>query len=174
MTSTEIRQSFLDFFREKAAHDRAVVFAAAGRAESAFHQCRHESVRAHFSRPTKAAVRTRRAWPTRRNAFAPAANITISKTSGSTPITTPFSRCWATGVLAIISRRKRSSGRGNYWSRAGNFRRNGFTRPFTNPARASRASSIRKPTIIWADYFAKPISTPQFTSSTATRKTISG
>src|SRR6516162_1587009 len=34
--------------------------------------------------------------------------------------------------------------RGNYWSNAGNFQRNVFTLPFTSPALASRASSIRK------------------------------
>ena len=59
---------------------------------------------------------------TRKNAFAPEENITTSKTSASTRITTRFSKCSATGVLAIISRRKQSNGRGNYWSNAGNFR----------------------------------------------------
>ena len=40
--------------------------------------------------------------------------------------------------------------------------------------KASRASSIRKPMIIGRGFFEKPISIPRFTSSTATRRTISG
>ena len=58
-----------------------------------------------------------RAPPTPRNASAPAASTTTSRTSGWTPITTPFSRCWAIGPSAITSRRKPSIGRGN-WSRS--------------------------------------------------------
>ena len=121
MTGAEIRQSFLDFFREKAARDRAVVIAFAGLAQSAFHERRHEPVRARFFSASKSRHGIRRAWPTRRNAFAPAANITTSKTSVSTPIITRSSRCWAIGASVIISRRKRSSGRGNWWLTAGNF-----------------------------------------------------
>ena len=73
--------------------------------------------------------------------------------SASTRITTRFSKCSATGASAIISRKKQSNGRGNYWSNAGNFRLNGFTRRFTSPALASRASSIRKRTDHWACLF---------------------
>ena len=50
---------------------------------------------------------------TRRSVFAPAANTTTSKMWGWIPITTRFSRCWATGPLAIISRRNPSNGPGN-------------------------------------------------------------
>src|SRR5213076_1991941 len=116
----------------------------------------------------------RHAWLTRKNAFGPAENITTSKTSASTRITTRFSKCSATGALAIISKRKQSNGRGNYWSNAGNFRLNGFTQRFTSQALASRASSIRKRTITGRVYFAKPISIQKFTSSVAGNPTISG
>ena len=78
------------------------------------------------------------------------------------------------GVLAIISRRKQSNGRGIYWSNAGNFLRNVFTRPFTSQALASRASSIRKHTITGHVYFAKPISIQKFTFSAVGKPTISG
>ena len=52
--------------------------------------------------------------------------------------------------------------------------RNGFTRRFTSPALASRASSIRKRTITGRVYFAKPISIQKFTFSAAGKPTISG
>jgi hypothetical protein len=44
MTGAEIRQSFSQFFSRKAARDRAVVIAFAGRAQSPFYQRRHEPV----------------------------------------------------------------------------------------------------------------------------------
>src|SRR5438105_15913022 len=44
------------FFSREKAHHRAVIVAPTRRAESAFHQRGHESVRAHFSRTTKAAL----------------------------------------------------------------------------------------------------------------------
>ncbi len=73
--------------------------------------------------------------------------------SASTRITTRSSKCSATGASAIISRRKQSNGRGNYWSNAGNFPRNVFTRRCTSPALGSRVSSIRKRTDHWARLF---------------------
>ena len=51
MTSTEIRQSFLDFFREK---QHTIVPSSSllpGRAKSPLHQRRHEPVRADLPRP---------------------------------------------------------------------------------------------------------------------------
>ena len=92
-------------------------------AQSALHQRRHEPVRAHFPRPgsTSAALEARRARRTPRSASAPAASTTTSMTSASTPITTPSSRCSATGASAIISRRKPSNGRGSSSWSAGNF-----------------------------------------------------
>ena len=74
-------------------------------------------------------LHSRAAPPTPRNASAPAANTTTSKTSASTPTTTRSSRCSATGPSAITSKRKPSNGRGNWSSRSGNSRRSGFTRP---------------------------------------------
>src|SRR5207244_10945142 len=115
-----------------------------------------------------------RAWLTHKNAFAPEENTMTSKTLGSTRITTPFSRCSATGASAIISRRKRSSGHGNYSSNGGNFRHNGSTQRFTNPVQANRVSSIRKHTIIGRIYSAKPISIQKFTFSALASPTISG
>src|SRR5438270_2592509 len=44
------------FLSRETAHYRAVVIAAARRAESAFHQRRHEPVCAHFSRTAKTVV----------------------------------------------------------------------------------------------------------------------
>ena len=67
MTSAEIRQSFLDFFREKKHTDRALVIAPAGRAQPALHQRRHEPVRADFPRPaTVAAIDPPRAADTQK------------------------------------------------------------------------------------------------------------
>ena len=48
MTSAQIRQSFLDFFREKQHTIVPVVLAPAGFAEPAFHERGHEPVRARF------------------------------------------------------------------------------------------------------------------------------
>ena len=56
MTSAQIRQSFLDFFREKQHTIVPSSSLAAGRAQSAFHQRGYEPVRADFSRATKAAM----------------------------------------------------------------------------------------------------------------------
>ena len=61
-------------------------------------------------------------------------------------------------------KRKRSSGRGNSWSNAGNFRRSVSTPRFTNLDRASLRSSTRKRTITGKDYFERPISILRFTS----------
>src|ERR1700686_4962433 len=44
------------FLSREKAHDCAVIVAFARRAESAFHQRRHEPVRADFSRPAKAVL----------------------------------------------------------------------------------------------------------------------
>ena len=117
MTSAQIRQAFLDFFREK---QHTIVPSSsphAGLAEPAVHERRHEPVRADLPRRSSECrpMRIRRARPTRRSASAPAASTTTSKTSAWTPITTRFSRCSATGASAITSRRRRSNGRGS-WS----------------------------------------------------------
>src|SRR5437667_3877631 len=65
-SSFVIRHSFHDlgaspaivsrFLSRETALDCAIIVAFAGRTESAVHQCGHESVRADFSRPTKAAL----------------------------------------------------------------------------------------------------------------------
>ncbi len=127
--SSQVRKDFLDFFKSKQ-HTIVPSFEPhAGFAEPAVHERRHEPVRARSSSarpnvPTRPVARR-----TRRSASAPAASTTTSTTSASTPITTRFSRCSATGASAIISRRRRSTGRGNSSSRSGNFRRNAFTPP---------------------------------------------
>ena len=138
------------FFRENA-HDWAVVIAFARR-QSYFHKRGITFLRFFWasSNGGTAAASPHAAM------HAAAANTTTSKMSGSTLITTPFSKCSGTGALAIISRRKQSSGPGNWWSSAGDFRRNGFMPRFTNRGRTSRANSTRKRTITGRDYFAKP------------------
>ena len=131
MTSTQIRQSFLDFFKSKQHTIVPSSSAAARFAEPVVHERRHEPVRAHLPRPGPVPLQTRRAPPTPRNASAPAANTTTSKTSAWTPTTTRFSRCWAIGASAIISKRKPSNGHGNWSSKKwfGNFRQNASTPP---------------------------------------------
>ena len=115
------------FLQIEAAHHCAVFIAHARLAEPAVHQRRHEPVRARFFSARPNAPTRRAAPPTPRNASAPAASTTTSKTSASTPITTRFSRCSATGASAIISRRKPSRGRGNSWWSIGNFLPAAFT-----------------------------------------------
>jgi len=99
------------------------------------------------------------AWPTRRNAFAPGGkHTTISKDVGlDTYHHHFFSRCWAIGVSVIISRRKRSNGRGNLVvERLETSRRSGLLRHrLQAPGRTSLRSSTRKRTIIGNDYFAE-------------------
>ena len=112
MTSSEIRASFLDFFREKQPHHRPLQPAPPRRAQPPLHQRRHEPVHAHLPRPGHRALQPP-APPTPKSASAPAASTTTSRTSASTPTTTPFSKCSATGPSATTSRRKPSHGPGN-------------------------------------------------------------
>ena len=165
------------FLPREAAHHRALVIAHAGRAEPAVHQRRHEPVRADLPRPATCRPSIRRAPPTPRNASAPAASTTTSKTSASTPITTRSSRCSATGASAITSRRKPSTGRGNWSSRRWKFppKRALRHRLSARQPRASPASSTRRRyDHLGADLHARPDSIPPSTSSTATRRTTSG
>ena len=134
MTSAEIRQSFLDFFKSK---QHTIVPSSSlmpDSPEPAVHQRRHEPVRAHLPRPARASAPTRRgpAPPTPRSASAPAASTTTSKTSASTPTTTRSSRCSATGPSATTSRRRPSTGRGNWSPKSG-----------SSPRTASTPRSIR-------------------------------
>ena len=76
-------------------------------------------------------------------------------TSDSIRITTRSSRCSATGASAIISRRKRSSGRGSWWSSAGNFRRHGSTRLFTSPGPNEPSEFDQEAHDHWARLFEK-------------------
>ena len=76
-------------------------------------------------------------------------------TSDSTRITTRFSRCSATGASAITSRRKRSSGRGNWWSSAGNFRRRGVYATVYKPGPGEPSEFDQEAHDHWARLFEK-------------------
>ena len=123
MTSSQIRQSFLDFFKSK---QHTIVPSSSLMPDSPnllFTNAGMNQFVPDFSGPDQMSLQTAAAPPTPRNASAPAASTTTSKTSASTPITTRSSKCSATGASAIISKRKPSNGRGNWSSRNGNFRR---------------------------------------------------
>jgi len=77
-----------------------------------FTECRDEPVRADFPGAAEMPLQSSPEPPTRRNAFALEASTTTSKMSGWIPITTLFSRCSATGALAIISKGSDSNGPG--------------------------------------------------------------
>src|SRR2546430_11314619 len=173
MTSAQIRQSFLDFFREK---QHTIVPSSSLMPEAPnllFTNAGMNQFVPIFLGQQKPPWKPPRVADTQKCIRAGGKHNDLEDV-GPTRITTHFSRCSVTGVLAIISRRKQSHERGNYLSNVGNFPRNGFTRPFTNPALASRASSIRKRTITGRVYSAKPISIPRFTFSAAGKPTISG
>ncbi len=115
--------------------------------------------------------------PTPRNASAPAASTTTSRTSASTPTTTRSSRCSATGPSATTSRRKPSTGPGNsstqVWEipAAAHLRHRLFAGQGQGRPVRVRPGGLRH---LGRHLPAAPASTRTSTSSTATRRTISG
>ncbi len=164
MTSAEIRQSFLDFFKSKGHTIVPSSSLMPDSPEPAVHQRRHEPVRADLPRPARAGRlqvgrrHPRQATPgppTPRNASAPAASTTTSKTSASTPTTTPSSRCSATGPSATTSSRKPSTGPGNWSPRSGSSPRTASTPPSIRPTRAKGDPSEfdQEAYDVWAEKF---------------------
>ena len=107
MKSNDIRQSFLDFFRERGHRvvpsaplvphgDPTLLFTNAGMVQFKDFFLGRET-------PPR-----RRAPCRRRSACASRASTTTSRTSGPARATTPSSRCWATSPSATTSRTRRS------------------------------------------------------------------
>ena len=151
MTSAEIRQSS-SIFSARRAHHRAVVLAAAGLAEPALHQCRHESVRADLPRPdemppwTTAARRRHAEMHSRRR------QTQRSRRRRPRHLSPHVLRDARQLVLRrLLQERSHRLGLGTRGRMSGNFRRNGSTpRSIARTTRAIRASSIRRPTTLGA------------------------
>ena len=108
---SDIRRTFLEYFRQERPRGRGLEPAgAAQRPDADVHQRRHGAVQERLHRPREAALQ--RAPRPRRNACAPAASTTTSRTSATPRAITPSSRCWATSRSATISRSRRSSSPG--------------------------------------------------------------
>ena len=174
MTSAEIRQSFLDFFREK---EHAIVplrQPAALLAQSPFHQRGHEPVRALLPGCRAASLPSR---PRRRHA-----EVHSRRRQAQRPRRRGLGHV-PPHVLRDARQlvfRRLLQGRGHRLG-LGTPRRTlevprpaVSTPPSTGPARAIRASSTRKPTTTGRTGSPRPGWTRRSTSSTAARRTTSG
>ncbi len=111
MTTSEIRASFLEFFRKNGHTGAAVQFTRAGeRPDAAVHQRRHGAIQGFVLGEGRARLLAR----CHRSALccAPAASIMTWKTSATPRVTTHSSRCWATSASAITSSARPSTSPG--------------------------------------------------------------
>ena len=114
MTATEIRQSFLDFFREK---QHTVVPSASLMPQSPgllFTNAGMNQFVPYFLGVWTPPWTPARATDTQKCIRAGGKHNDLEDV-GLIPTTTRFLKCWGTGPSGIISRRKPSAGPGSWW-----------------------------------------------------------
>ena len=169
MTSSEIRHSFLEFFREK--HHTIVPSSPLlpDAPKPPLHQRRHEPVRAHLPRPGPVPLHPRprrrhpEMHPRRRQAQRPRGR----RLRHLPPHLLRNARQLVSS--ATTSRKKPSPGPGNSSSNAGKSRPHASTPPFTSPTQATPAPSIRKHPTTGPASSPPPASIRKSTSSAPTK-----
>ena len=130
------------------------------RSDPAVRQRRHEPVQGHVPRPGETRLLARHQHA--RNACAPAASTTTSKTSATPAAITLFSRCSATFPSAIISRPRLSNSPGTWSPRNSRCPKTSFTSPYSARMTRPKTSGRRLPAC------------PRIVSSASTKRIISG